>query len=101
MKKISLKEAERVPIDRDGRILFRSDKNEIVHITLQPGESIPVHSNPVDVVFFIVEGIATLTMDAETENLNTSDTIFVKQGTNRGLANNTDKIVRILVFKMK
>ena len=100
MKKISLEEAVRVPIDRDGRILFSAEKNEIIHITLHPGESIPVHSNAVDVVFFIVEGNPTLTTDTETSILNPNDTIFVEKETNRGLANNTDKIMRVLVFKM-
>jgi quercetin dioxygenase-like cupin family protein len=101
MKKILLEEAERVPIDRDGRILYRAEKNELIHITLNPGQSIPLHPNAVDVIFFIVEGSATLTNDTETSLLNPSDTIFIEKDTNRGLANNTDKIVRVLVFKMK
>jgi mannose-6-phosphate isomerase-like protein (cupin superfamily) len=101
MIKISLEEAERVPIDRDGRILFRAEKNELVHITLHPGESIPLHPNPVDVLFFVVEGTAQLNTDNEIIDLNSNDSIFIKQGTNRGLTNNTDKILRILVYKMK
>lgn len=101
MKKISLEEAARVPIDRDGRILYRAEKNEIIHITLQPTETIPVHSNPVDAIFFIVEGIATLLTDSESIIMNPNDSIFIGQTINRGLANNTDNIVRLLVFKMK
>ena len=101
MKKISLEEAEKVPIDRDGRILYRAEKNELVHITLHPGQSIPLHSNAVDVIFFIIEGNATLTTDKETCILNPSDSLFIEKDTNRGLANNTDRILRILVFKIK
>jgi quercetin dioxygenase-like cupin family protein len=101
MKKISLNEAEHVPIDRDGRILYRGEKNELVHITLHPGQSIPLHPNTVDVIFFIVEGNATLTTDTESSLLNPNDSIFIEKDTNRGLANNTAEIVRILVFKMK
>ena len=101
MKKISLEEAAHVPIDRDGRILYRAEKNEIIHITLQPNETIPVHSNPVDAIFFIVEGIATLLTDSESIIMNPNDSIFIGQTINRGLANNTENIVRLLVFKMK
>ena len=100
MTKVSLKEALQVPFDIDGRILYHAADYEIVHITLQPGESIAEHTNPFDVVFFIVEGNATITVDTETEDLNPSDTIFVNQSVNRGVANKTDKIVRLLVFKM-
>ena len=79
MTKVSLKESQPVPFDLDGRFLYRAANYEIIHITLQPGESIPVHTNPFDVVFFIVEGIATLTTDTEIEDLNPNDTIFINQ----------------------
>jgi quercetin dioxygenase-like cupin family protein len=101
MKKISLDEAERVPIDRDGRILYRGAKNELVHITLHPGQLIPQHPNAVDVIFFIVEGNATLSTGTEIIMLNQNDSVFIEKDTNRGLANNTDKIVRVLLYKMK
>ena len=100
MTKISLEEAQPVPFDLDGRFLYRASNYEIVHITLQPRESIPVHTNPFDVVFFIIEGIATLTIDTETEDLNKNDTIFINQSVNRGLENKTNKVMRLLVFKM-
>jgi quercetin dioxygenase-like cupin family protein len=100
MIKLSLKEAQPVPFDIDGRILYHAGDYEIVHIILQPSESIAEHTNPFDVVFFIIEGIATITVDTETEDLNPSDTVFIKQSVIRGMANKTDKIVRLLVFKM-
>lgn len=100
MTKVSLDEAQHVPFDLDGRFLYRASNYEIVHITLQPGELIPVHTNPFDVVFFIIEGTALLTIETKTDNLNTNDTIFIRQSVNRGLLNKTDKIVRLLVFKI-
>ena len=100
MKKISLSEAQSVPFDLDGRFLFRSSNNEIVHLTLKAGEVIPEHSNPFDVVFFIIEGSATLKTDNQSESLIANDSVYINRNEKRALFNPTDKIVRLLVFKM-
>ena len=44
----------------DGRLLFESNNLDIVHLTLKTGDAIAPHSNPVDVVFFVVNTIAVM-----------------------------------------
>jgi quercetin dioxygenase-like cupin family protein len=100
MKIETIDNAPKVPFNLDGKIMFRSVKNEIVHLSLQPGESIPVHTNPFDVVFYIIEGIATLITDNSSQELCQDNTVFIDQQTNRGLENNSDKMLRLLVFKI-
>ncbi len=48
-------EASQADAPIDGRIMFSNEKAECILITLRPGEGIPAHKNPLDVVFIGME----------------------------------------------
>ncbi len=48
--------AEKVGFNVDGRKMFTSPKTEIIHLDIKFGEVIEMHSNPFDVVFYVLEG---------------------------------------------
>lgn len=102
MEKISflnIYEAPKVQRDLDARIMFRSDNNEIIRLTLKSGEEIPLHKNDVDVVFFIIEGNGMfLTSDKEV-NIKKDMRIFVKANLDRGIRNNSQAPLNLLVIK--
>ena len=85
----------------DGRLLFESNNLDIVHLTLKTGDAIAPHSNPVDVVFFVVEGEGILTVEEETFNYKKGDCIPMKTGINRGWSNPNQADLKLLVIKMK
>jgi quercetin dioxygenase-like cupin family protein len=95
-----LTSAEKVPFKIDGRIMFRSDRFEMVHLTLQPGDSMELHSQPMDVVFFVLEGTGTLMFTDESHNLPENTSIFVEKGTPRAWKNESPGLVRLLVNKL-
>jgi quercetin dioxygenase-like cupin family protein len=72
---------------------------EIVHLHLLPGESIPLHSNPVDVIFCILEGSGSLDLSDEIITLEKFDVIHIPAGMDRGMNNIGSLDLRLLVIK--
>ncbi|MDI3527701.1 MAG: hypothetical protein PWR03_1884 [Tenuifilum sp.] len=100
LKLTNLSDAPRVPFDLDGRIMFSSQKVEMVHLNLKPGEKIPMHSNPFEVVFYLLEGELELTVNNDAVALKPDSTVHVGIDENRSLENKADKIARVLVIKV-
>jgi mannose-6-phosphate isomerase-like protein (cupin superfamily) len=89
-----------VPFRFDGRILFTSPRYELVHLTLQPGEGMEPHVQPMDVVFFVVEGSGSLTIGEELLEINANTTVHVKAGISRAWTNTGNQPLKILVNKL-
>ena len=56
MKTKILETADKVGFNVDGRKMYSGAKAEIIHLDLKFGEVVEMHSNPFDVVFYILEG---------------------------------------------
>jgi len=97
---LQLTDAPKVPFNLDGRILYSSDKYQVVHLTMQPGEEMEVHSQTMDVLFFVVEGEGLLIIGEEVIKAVANMTIFVKAGSPRGWKNTGEQTLRILVNKL-
>jgi mannose-6-phosphate isomerase-like protein (cupin superfamily) len=91
--------APRVPFDIDGKILYSGSRNEIIHLSLSPGEKIPLHDNPVDVIFYILEGSAVLMLESKEVILNRDSCLLLEKGILRGWHNRSDIYTRLLVIK--
>lgn len=100
MKITNLENAAQVPFKLDGRVMFTSKDNELIHLILQPGEKLELHSNPFDVVFFTLSGEGVLDIEGERFTMKPNDTIEVVKGVMRGWENNSTENLRILVFKI-
>ena len=100
MKVTELKSASKVPFNLDGRILFSQENVEIIHLTLQPGEEIDIHKNPVDVLFWVLNGVATLTVEEKEFVFGKNNLIEVGSKENRGWKNKGNEIFEILVVKL-
>ncbi len=100
MKLITPETADKVPFNLDGRKMYVNPKAEIIHLTLKIGESIDIHTNPFDVVFYTLEGVATLNVDGKEHNLPKDCTLEIPKDLPRGMKNNAEKTLRVLVFKV-
>ncbi len=96
----SLSNSPKVPFNIDGRILFSNSKNEIIRLNLKPGEILDVHSNPLDVVFYVLKGKGVLEIENDIIVACEDMTIFVKAGVMRSWKNSFNDILTILVFKI-
>jgi mannose-6-phosphate isomerase-like protein (cupin superfamily) len=100
MKITSLDSASKVPFNLDGHKMYSGDKVEIVHLSLKPGEEISLHANPIDVVFFILEGSGTIFFEGESFNVSANNSIYIEKDKQRGMRNSSEDIFRVLVIKI-
>jgi len=92
--------APQVPFNFDGRILFHSEKYELIHLTLQPGEGMEPHTQPMEVLFYILEGEGTLMIDDEPLHLTATTTVHLKAGIKRCWTNTGQIPLKLLVNKI-
>lgn len=95
-----LDSATRLPIPLDARVMYTSDKFEVVHLTLLPGEGMDLHEMPFPVVFFVREGIGTLCFEQKVVNAVPGDCIHVESGVKRGWKNTGSQELKIVVMKL-
>jgi len=95
----SLENAPKVPFGLNGMIIFSSDKIELVHLTLKPGELIHKHVQPFDVIFYVLSGTGVLETDEENSEGKENTSIFVPAGMLRGWTNTGVSDFKVLVIK--
>ena len=83
----------------DVRNLSDTDSAQVVHITLQPGESLKKHVTPVDVVFYVLEGRATVEIGEERMEAGADTLIESPARVPHRLMNNGTVQARVLVVK--
>ena len=99
IKKIHFQEAPKVNFNLEGKILFSSEKLEIIHLTLKPGEQIQKHAQPFDVIFFVLSGNGLLETDEGNVEGKENDSVFISAGTLRGWKNTGMTDFKVLVIK--
>lgn len=101
MKIIDVEEKEiaKTPHKVDVRKLFSFEHATIVHITLNPGESLRLHKTPVDVNFYILEGEGIIRIGKEEESVNKDQLIFSPANVPHLLKNESNAVFRFLVIK--
>ncbi|TVQ14618.1 MAG: cupin domain-containing protein [Bacteroidetes bacterium] len=100
IKKTTPLEADRVNAPIDGRIMFSNNRTESILLTLQPGEIIPSHKNPFDVLFIGLSGTATLTSEEKSMTVEPCETVFISSDEPRQMENKTSDTARIMVVKL-
>ena len=83
----------------DVRQLYNKESAQIMHITLKPGESLKPHKTPVDVAFYILEGIPTIHIGDESLEVNKDTIIESPAEILHYISNDTRDFARILVIK--
>lgn len=83
-----------------GQKIDKKQNVELVHLTLQPNDQIPLHANPFDVFFHVVAGTGILKLEGEEKTISASDTAFIPKDALRGLQNNGNEELKVLVVKV-
>ena len=84
----------------DAWVLYTSENFEMIHLTLQPGESVEPHNQPFDVIFYVLEGSGRITIGECAETITKGVGICVKGGHQRRLKNESAAPLKILVNKL-
>ena len=93
-------DAPKVQAAVDGRIMHSDDRIEAILLTLKPGDEIPLHKNPFDVLFAGIEGSATLVTPSEEFTIEPSETIFLTSDEDRAWNNQGKVTAIVMVFKI-
>ncbi len=83
----------------DARNLSDTEMAQVVHITLQPGESLKKHVTPVDVVFYVLEGQGVVEIGEERKEVGMDTLIESPARIPHRWINESKGLVRILVIK--
>ena len=93
---ISVIENEKI----EARRIFTSNNTAAIEIYLQPGAEVEKHTTDEDAFFYILKGVAKITIDNETKDVEAGTLIECPGGTPKAITNNSDSLVRVLVLKM-
>ncbi len=88
------------PHNVDARMLHDTEKTQIVHITLKPGERLKRHVTPVDVVFYVLEGTGIVEIGDERKEVSKNTLIESPAKIPHCWYNESDEILRVLVIKL-
>jgi mannose-6-phosphate isomerase-like protein (cupin superfamily) len=101
MKIVEIKDIQSKPNPHgvDVRNLSDTESAQLVHITLQPGESLKRHVTPIDVVFYVLEGRATVEIGEERKEVGADTLIESPAGVPHRLINDGTVLARVLVVK--
>ncbi len=86
------------PFDRDD---FETDMAFVDYVEMPPGTSVGVHRHGEDEeIYFIVEGRGTMTTNGERYSVASGDLIVNLRGWTHGLENDSDSVLRMLVWEV-
>ena len=80
--------------------LYDTDLAEIMHIQLNPGDSLVKHITPVDVVFYVLEGEATINIGDEIETVSADNLVKSPKRVPHNISNKSDTPLRVMVIKL-
>ncbi len=83
----------------DARGISDTESAQVVHITLEPGESLKKHITPVDVVFYVLEGRGVVEIGDELKEVGPDTLIESPAKIPHRWMNESSGVVRILVIK--
>ena len=95
-----LNQAPKVSFNLDGHIMANHANVEIIHLHLKPGEKVDKHTNPFDVIFYILEGKAMLESENERFLVLKDQSIVIRAGITRGIDNISVGDFKLLVVKL-
>jgi quercetin dioxygenase-like cupin family protein len=87
------------PHQVDVRRLYDYDNAQVMHMTLQPGQSLKPHITPVDVFFYILEGEVDVLVGDETVTVGKDNLVESPKDIIHCLSNNSGSVARVLVVK--
>jgi mannose-6-phosphate isomerase-like protein (cupin superfamily) len=101
MKTVEVKDVHSKPNPHgvDARSISDTESAQVVHITLQPGESLKKHITPVDVVFYVLEGRGVVEIGEERKEVGRDTLIESPARIPHRWMNESAGPVRILVVK--
>ena len=102
MKLIEIEEAVNIdnPHNVKAQKIYDTENAQVVHITLNPGESLKRHITPVDVFFYVLEGSGIVEIGDEKKEVKKDTLIESPAKILHCWYNESDEVLRVLVVKV-
>jgi quercetin dioxygenase-like cupin family protein len=84
----------------EAKQIYDTENATVIHMSLQPGQSLKKHTTPVDVFFYILEGKGTVEIGDEKQEVQKDELIESPKGIPHLLRNSGESIFRFLVVKL-
>lgn len=102
---MKITDAKRAPITENPhrvatRKLYDTEHAQVIHITLEPGESLKRHITPVDVFFYVLEGTGVVEIGEEKKTVGPDTLIDSPANIVHCWYNESDAPLRFLVVKV-
>ena len=81
------------------RLVHSTEYIDMVLMTLQPGETLKLHTTPVDACFYGIEGQGVVVADDESAPIGANDLVHSPKGQPHLLRNEGTAVFRFLVIK--
>ncbi len=102
MKIIDAKTADSFqnPHGVEAKKIYGTDKADVVHMTLKPGEALKKHTTPTDVFFYVLEGEGVVEIGDEKQTVSADMLIDSPANIPHCWYNESENILRFLVVKL-
>jgi quercetin dioxygenase-like cupin family protein len=84
----------------EAKQIYDTENATVIHMSLQPGQSLKKHTTPVDVFFYILEGKGTVEIGDEQQEVQKDAIIESPKGIPHLLQNSGESVFRFLVVKL-
>ena len=84
----------------EAKRIYDSENAEVIHMSLQPGQSLKKHTTPVDVFFYILEGKGTVEIGDEKQPVQKDELVESPKGIPHLLQNSGEGLFRFLVVEL-
>lgn len=81
------------------QVLLNTDEVQVVLISIQPGDAMKMHTTPVDVFFYGLEGTGIVEIGEERGEMGVDTLVNSPKGIPHRLSNESDALFRFLVVK--
>jgi len=82
-----------------GKMLMSKPETDVVHMELDPGKSLPVHTTPVEVFFYVLQGTVQIEIGEEEITADADTLVESPKDIPHGLHNPGIEPCRLLVVK--
>ncbi|QSH41643.1 cupin domain-containing protein [Lentisphaerota bacterium ZTH] len=102
MKVVNIRETDVMinPHGINAKKIYDTENAQVMHITLQSGESLIRHITPVDVFFYVLEGIGIVEIGDEKQKVGPDTLIESSKDIPHCWYNDGEGVLRILVVKV-
>ena len=84
----------------EAKQIYDTENATVIHMSLQPSQSLKKHTTPVDVFFYILEGKGTVEIGDEQQEVQKDALVESPKGIPHLLRNSGDGVFRFLVVKL-